>query len=360
MDIYPAYLLLVLVAFIIYKIYKNINDANSHHIYFLFYHFLCQLILIVNFAIFLKFGLAAPSHFIMVLRVLTLLFLYLHLKSVLQQSRATIKKIDIVLVFLIVAIDVLNSIGVQLTDLQFKPIIDGHAIKLGVNYFFDKTDLFLYTSLIIFYYSFLIIKTFLRIKNDTLVSENVKTILYKWGYVYISLFILSNLFLIFNFVLHLIELEAFNLFQKIISISAFLLPIFIPSLLHDIASIRVKTQTELRFNEFFEKIEEHFNTSEHYLDPKYSITKLVLNLNLRSDIIRNSIKENTQMTVPFYINSYRIKYARKQIKEGYLVNFSMEALSIQSGFSSQQTFNRSFKSICNQTPSEFVKFLNQN
>ena len=60
------------------------------------------------------------------------------------------------------------------------------------------------------------------------------------------------------------------------------------------------------------------------------------------------------MSVPLFINSYRIKYAIKLIDEGYLENYSMEALAEKSGFNSQENFNRVFKILKSFTPTQYL------
>ena len=60
------------------------------------------------------------------------------------------------------------------------------------------------------------------------------------------------------------------------------------------------------------------------------------------------------MSVPLFINSYRIKHAIKLIEEGYLENFSMEALAEKSGFNSQENFNRVFKILKSCTPTQYL------
>jgi AraC-like DNA-binding protein len=42
------------------------------------------------------------------------------------------------------------------------------------------------------------------------------------------------------------------------------------------------------------------------------------------------------------------------IDEGYLLNYSMEALAEKSGFSSQENFNRVFKVLKSCTPTEYL------
>ena len=61
------------------------------------------------------------------------------------------------------------------------------------------------------------------------------------------------------------------------------------------------------------------------------------------------------MSVPLFINSYRVKHVCAMIDKGYLTKYSMDALAEQCGFRSQPTFNRIFKSIKNQTPSEYAE-----
>jgi len=68
-----------------------------------------------------------------------------------------------------------------------------------------------------------------------------------------------------------------------------------------------------------------------------------------------SIKNFSNMTVPLYINSHRVEFSCKLIREGYLENYSMDALAEKSGFSSQKNFNRVFKLIMSLTPTEYKK-----
>ena len=65
------------------------------------------------------------------------------------------------------------------------------------------------------------------------------------------------------------------------------------------------------------------------------------------------IKTFSNISVPMFINSHRIEYAIKLINDGYLQNYSIEALAEKSGFSSQENFNRVFKLLKKVTPSEF-------
>ena len=56
-----------------------------------------------------------------------------------------------------------------------------------------------------------------------------------------------------------------------------------------------------------------------------------------------------------YVNEYRVNFAKKLIDEGYLGNFTLEALGEYSGFNSRITFFNSFKKHIGVSPSEYRK-----
>jgi AraC-like DNA-binding protein len=58
---------------------------------------------------------------------------------------------------------------------------------------------------------------------------------------------------------------------------------------------------------------------------------------------------------PDWRNALRIEYAKAQIDSGLNKSITLEALSLESGFSSQSTFIRSFKNVFGCTPSDYIK-----
>jgi AraC-like DNA-binding protein len=57
-------------------------------------------------------------------------------------------------------------------------------------------------------------------------------------------------------------------------------------------------------------------------------------------------------------NTLRIEYAKAKIDSGSNKAITLEALSLESGFSSQSTFIRSFKNVFGCTPSDYIKAKN--
>lgn len=301
-----------------------------------------------------------PIAVISMARSLSILFLFIHFKSIFTQLKAKIRTIDYVLLSVLAIVNGLNSLGIKYIKYSFDSVSSNDIFYLGANYFIGKEDVLFVMIIIFLYYSFMIIGTIYRIIKNTALLEKTKKTVLKFGLLYWSLSFSASILLSLNFVLILLKIDPFIALSKAISLCSFLILILIPSILKDIASIKVKKEIEEKDKKYFNKIEQFFRGSKKYLDPKYGIAKLSLDLEIRSDLIRNSIKENTQMSVPIYINSYRIKHACTMIDNGYLNKYSMNSLIDQSGFSSQPTFNRIFKSLKNLSPSEYTDRLSDN
>jgi len=122
---------------------------------------------------------------------------------------------------------------------------------------------------------------------------------------------------------------------KLIAIFTLLLLVIKPKLIRRLASIK------------------NIEKGSNYRDSNFMPANLAVDLGIRNELIRKSIKNFSNMTVPLYINSHRVEFSCKLINEGYLENYSMDALAEKSGFSSQKNFNRVFKIIKSCTPSQY-------
>lgn len=60
------------------------------------------------------------------------------------------------------------------------------------------------------------------------------------------------------------------------------------------------------------------------------------------------------------VNDYRVCLARKKMEEGYLDDFTVEALGDSCGFSSRTTFFNAFKKKYEKSPSEYRRFVQEN
>lgn len=56
-----------------------------------------------------------------------------------------------------------------------------------------------------------------------------------------------------------------------------------------------------------------------------------------------------------YVNEYRVKEAKRILRENYDEHHSMYEVALDSGFNSKATFNRVFKQMTGSTSTSFVK-----
>lgn len=87
-----------------------------------------------------------------------------------------------------------------------------------------------------------------------------------------------------------------------------------------------------------------------FLNPEFSLSKLVFHANLSEKQIRDILKASEYENFKSFLNYHRIQYATSQIDAGYLNKHTIDSLSKDSDFNSHQPFFRAFKAIKNQTP----------
>lgn len=103
------------------------------------------------------------------------------------------------------------------------------------------------------------------------------------------------------------------------------------------------------------KIETLFKEKEIYKQQNLSLRETALLLHIPEKKLSAFI--NTELNQTFYelVNSYRIQYFKKSIKEGVAENLTLLAIAFDAGFNSKATFNRVFKQQEGITPLQFKK-----
>jgi AraC-like DNA-binding protein len=84
---------------------------------------------------------------------------------------------------------------------------------------------------------------------------------------------------------------------------------------------------------------------------------LAISTKMSPKLIIDLIYNFESLSVTNYLIKLRIKYAKQKIVEGYLYKFSIEALFLESGFKSPQTFYRNFKKFEGITPKKYHNSL---
>lgn len=225
---------------------------------------------------------------------------------------------------------------------------------------------------IILFYIVLIIKNVLNLKIKEKENYLDKKII-KWlrifgmsfsiNHIIISFYLIFQLYVInsnidfFNTLIGLLITVLFN--GTLIYYSSYL--IFNPETL--IGIFRNNKQKNINLNESeFSKLEnlilKEIKINKAYLDPSLNIDKFSRSINTKSRVISYFINNKYNKNFNQFINSYRINEAIRKIEDGYLNEYTIDALWQEIGFANRTTFYNRFKEETGLTPKQYLSKKN--
>ena len=333
------------------------TTENDYHLKYLIFHFLFQIITMINMSMYLIFNIKIPIVVVTSGRVFTFIFFFLFLKSLLDNKRVKLTFIYFIPSLLLLLVDSLNTSGIRLLSFIENQIDSENILGFNTLDFVGKEDVFLVLCLNTLFFTGLIFYKFFQIFKSEILTDKNKIIIsdfMKYYYVLITITSISTLLVLGVFLLS-IKWSIFIVCIKILAILTIIYLVIRPEMLRKISRINNSDVLDKNLKTIYHQIESLFLGGDAaYLNFNYTSASISADTGIRNELVRNSIKLYSQMSVPLFINSYRIKYAIKLIEEGYLENFSMEALAEKSGFNSQENFNRVFKILKSCTPTQYL------
>lgn len=103
----------------------------------------------------------------------------------------------------------------------------------------------------------------------------------------------------------------------------------------------------------FQKIESHLNTTQHFLNPNYDVSKLGKEINVSDRTIAKAITTRTNKNFTEYINFLRIKKAIEILKSTDFDHYTIVSVGFECGFNSKSTFYREFLKVTGTNPTAF-------
>jgi AraC-like DNA-binding protein len=91
-----------------------------------------------------------------------------------------------------------------------------------------------------------------------------------------------------------------------------------------------------------------------YLDPALTVAVVAEHTHLPPKQISAVLNQHLQKSFNEFINEYRIRAIRERLLNGDTENLTIAAIAYEGGFNSLPTFQRAFKTMVGQTPSEFL------
>jgi len=100
--------------------------------------------------------------------------------------------------------------------------------------------------------------------------------------------------------------------------------------------------------------------STDFLDPGFSINVLSKKLNTNTSYLSYIINKEFNQSFKQYVTGLRIEYLIKKLtEESKYRNYTIKSLAEEIGYTNASAFTRAFKKYKGNTPSEFIKCLNQ-
>lgn len=99
----------------------------------------------------------------------------------------------------------------------------------------------------------------------------------------------------------------------------------------------------------------HMEQNRPFLDMELSLEKLAEPLAIRPGHLSQILNESLGVNFYEFVNEYRVREAQTRIADPKSADQTMLAIAFESGFNSKASFNRAFKRVTGQTPSEFAR-----
>lgn len=113
-------------------------------------------------------------------------------------------------------------------------------------------------------------------------------------------------------------------------------------------------------NKYYEQLSAIMVQEKTFTNPELSLSDLASKLNIHSNYLSQIINEKNNKTFYDYINEYRVEEFKKRVILPENQQFTLMTIAYDCGFNSKSSFNRYFKKITEQTPSQYIKEIKSN
>jgi AraC-like DNA-binding protein len=214
---------------------------------------------------------------------------------------------------------------------------------------------------------FLVLRSIRVIINmqDKNAQFGVKT---KWLRIFLGYFLVRFLFWALYFTIVLSFGWTYNLAQYTDSVVAFLsaidfIAIFYISFfsfryfneMHQKQKEAVFVLNSVQEDELFSKLKALMENEKIYRQHDLKMSDFAARLSTNVKYVSQIISSRTEGNFTSYVNSYRVAEIQSRINDNKSEHLTLAAIAEEAGFNSKATFNRVFKDITGQLPSEYRK-----
>ena len=92
-----------------------------------------------------------------------------------------------------------------------------------------------------------------------------------------------------------------------------------------------------------------------WLEPELTLTELAKRLRVTPGLLSKVINSGCGQNFNDFVNTYRVREAQRLLADPRFAHYSLVGVALESGFNSRSTFNRVFKKLLGQAPSELTR-----
>jgi len=186
----------------------------------------------------------------------------------------------------------------------------------------------------------------------------------------ISLLSVANIYFCYTFSITsaILFLEQIILFQTILVSSIPISLIFFPQILYgftinprldmvynlDKKSMKTLSSHDINLEELSNRIYLTMKRDKNFLSNEFSLDHLVTLLGVPKYHVYTCLNEVMKVRFSDLLAQYRVEYAKELLLDLDKKNLTIEAIGIESGFSTRSSFYRAFKLHTGLTPKEFI------
>lgn len=115
------------------------------------------------------------------------------------------------------------------------------------------------------------------------------------------------------------------------------------------AEIATETIATLR-----QQVDSYMKRAKPYTNPNLTLAELAIQLQLPPHVLSKLLNESYQKNFFDFINYHRIEELKRRLNDPRFRSYTVLSMAYEVGFNSKTAFNRSFKKLTNQTPSEYL------
>ena len=104
-----------------------------------------------------------------------------------------------------------------------------------------------------------------------------------------------------------------------------------------------------------EKLLRLMEQDQPWLEPELTLTELAHRLRTHPALLSKVINAGCGQNFNDFVNTYRVQEAQRKLADGRFAHYSLVGVALESGFNSKSTFNRVFKKLLGQAPSEAIR-----